>query len=190
MFHHSQHPGKARTGPTAARTAPGSPSSWSLGVCPVLEGRKIPPRRPSRALQGKEDTRGAHLAWGHIPPFPTSALQVQFPPPYPKTWPLAGLEQASAVPYRRRGLQTWPPTVTLGTPSPWEKRTKDRSSPSSWDLCVERKTSGTPDCKECGQGSAPSVPAARRGAESSSLGSLPSWRPSAPSPAALGGAAR
>lgn len=136
-----------------ARTAPRSPSSWSLGACSILEGRKIAPRRVSKALRGKEATRGTQLAWGRVPPAPPhscGALRV----------PHTGVP----MPYRRRGLQAWLPTVTLGAPSPWEKRRKDRSSPSSWDLWVERKTSGTLDCKEGGQGSAPGVPAARRGA--------------------------
>lgn len=54
------------------------------------------------------------------------------------------------MPYRRRGLQFKLPTVTLGTPRPWEKKRKERSSPSSRDLCVERKTSGTSGCGDGG----------------------------------------
>lgn len=54
------------------------------------------------------------------------------------------------VPYRRQGLQFKLSTVTLGTPRPLEKKRKESSSPSSWDLCVERKTSGTSGCGDGG----------------------------------------
>lgn len=53
----------------------------------------------------------------------------------------------TALPYRREGLGQ-APTVTLGSPIPWERRTKDRSRPSTWDRWLHRNTSGTSGCKQ------------------------------------------
>lgn len=99
----------AQSAPTTSSTAPGRPSSWSLHVCAIPEGRKIPPRRWSRDLEREGEGRT---------PWATSA----FP------WIL--WEHPTPPPYRRRGLVR-APTVTLGTPIPWERSTKDRSSPST-----------------------------------------------------------
>lgn len=88
-------PSTLGVGHTAARTAPGSPSSWSLGVRSILRGRKIPPRRASKALRGREDTAGAHLARGHVPAAARGLCERRQP-----------ASAVSAVPYRRRGLQT------------------------------------------------------------------------------------
>lgn len=104
-------------GPTVARTAPWSPSSRSLGVCSVLEGRKIPPRRLSRALRGERRHHGRPPCTGPRPPrFPTPAQGLC------QCNSLSRMQGAGCVPGRSRR----PPHLTGGEgcrpgrpPSPW-----------------------------------------------------------------------
>lgn len=133
----------------------GKHSSWEPSVLPTRcllhpHRQENPSQAAKQGSVGEENAVGAPHEWDRV--LPATLL----PSPQAISFPLCReaatcrADEGLPVPYRRRGLQFKLPTVTLGTPRPWEKKRKESSSPSSWDLCVERKTSGTSGCGDGG----------------------------------------